>query len=283
MQIKTLFFSCLATTYVLADSVCGPSKRFMVALKCNDNTTQLVCGPNNLKDRTQFCTSPNIQFAEAKCKQRGGYKGLDLKNSGCYSEQSEFWLDQYNLVTSGTGFCEIFPLQLQDKIVSNLGFESGDLSGWTYSGPNGARVVCDEDAPEGKCYAELSTEQTGPLTSANKLQRSDLVLSNIGGCNGNPQSLAFFYKFAAGDYIPFNDYLSVQIKHGSGNVLSRYVLDVATVGDYGNSGWKYVIVPLGSIHTGHKLAIDIEAESKNDQDGSQNSYGYVDGFVVIDA
>lgn len=256
----------------LADSICGNGQRFMVALKCGDNTTTLHCAPNNLKDRTQFCTNPNEKWAKAKCNNKGGLTSIDIDNTGCYTLSQSYWggsdLNCDNVYT------------LPESSV-NAGFELGTLEGWEFSGPSAPIVHCDASAPEGNCYAELSTVGTGPWTSANVITKSNLTMSNYGGCNNDNYKLTFFYKFKAGDYVPFNDYLKIDVSDELNVLLFTESLDVATVGNYGTSAWLSANVFLGQIPIGSTLNIKVSAESKNVLDSILHSYGYIDGFKIV--
>jgi hypothetical protein len=267
------FIIGLFLAYASADSICGNDQRFMTALTCNDNTTFLHCAPNNLRNRAQFCNNPNLKWSEAKCKNYGGYNSLDVVNTGCYS--SSTLLSMYNV----TNTCDT-PIKVYNKPLDNLDFELGNLNGWTVSGPSLPVVVCDGNTPNGNCYAQLSTENTGRGRQPNKIERNDLVITNGGGCNGGDKKLTFWYKFQAGDYLPFNDKLTVNVNNGT---LFTYVLDVATVGDFGNSGWKQVVVELGAVPMGTLLSVSISAEITNGLDTNVNSYGYIDDVKLEDS
>lgn len=275
-----MFLSILTVSYLLkltltsADSICGPNARFMVALTCNDDNTQLYCAPNNLKNREEFCQNPNLKWSEAKCKQMGGYKETDLDNTGCYTLSSEYWGGDINC----TG------INIPEKVDYNLGFEKSSFDDWTVSGTTtSSSIICDSTAPEGMCYAQTSTEGTGPSTGPNKIENNNIVIYNYGGCNGGDYILSFWYKFVAGDYTPFNDYIKVTSKDNNNNILVSKVLDVNTVGDYGSSPWILVNTNIGSVPTGEKLSLTIYAETKNSLDSILTSYGYIDGISIIKA
>lgn len=263
----------LFLTSVSADSICGNDQRFMTALTCNDNKTFLHCAPNNLKNREDFCMNPNLKWSEAKCKHHGGYNSLDVVNTGCYSTSTLF--SMYNVTDMCGG-----ELEVHQSTLDNLDFELGNLDGWSVSGPVSPVVVCDDNTPNGHCYARLSATGTSPGSLPNKLERDDLVVTNGGGCNGGNKKLTFWYKFVAGDYVPFNDKLTVNVNDGT---LFTYVLDVATVGDYGNSGWQQVVVELGAVPIGTVLSVSISAEITNVLDSALSSYGYLDGVKLEDS
>jgi len=260
-------FSIIAvfTTLVKADSICGPNGRFMVALKCGDGSNTLYCAPNNLKDRSQFCQNPNDKWSKAKCNNKGGLSSVDISNSGCFTE-------------SFNPNCE---QPVKDITPVNAGFESGDLTGWTTTGPESAIVLCDASAPDGNCYAQLSTSGTGPGSDPNVLTNSNLVVSNYGGCNNYNHVLTFWYRFDAGDYLPYNDKLVVNVKDPNNNVVFSQTLDVASVGDYGDSSWQFASVFLGAPPAGSAIYLSLSAETINVADYILTSYSYIDGVKLF--
>lgn len=99
----------------------------------------------------------------------------------------------------------------------DMGFESGNLSGWTSSG-NASVTSAPGYVYSGKYAAEIS--------GASTLQKMVYVAAG--------QTVDFMWRFIAGDYLPFNDFaFSV---NGSGYTK---LADVASVGNYGDSGWNY--------------------------------------------
>lgn len=255
----------------LSDSICGNDQRFLVALKCGDQNSTLYCAPNNLKDRTEFCMNPNKKWATAKCINKGGLTSIDIDNTGCYTLSKSYWGHELS--------CDSENFIPETNI--NSGFELGTLDKWEYSGPSSPVVHCDSSAPEGSCYVELSTYGTSPWTESNIIKKSDLTVSNYGGCNNDNYKLVFWYKFTAGDYIPFNDNLKIYIKNQDDNLIYSQVLDVATVGNFGSSSWLNANVFLGQVPIGSSLSIIFSAETTNELDGALTSYGYVDGFKIV--
>lgn len=97
--------------------------------------------------------------------------------------------------------------------IPSMGFEGG-LGAWAGSGT----VQTGADAYSGNSYGQLSGNQS-----------LFQVVSLVAG-----QTYDFMWRFIAGDYLPFND-VAVIIKDGGSTVLAN----VASVGDYGDSGWQY--------------------------------------------
>ncbi len=255
----------------LSDSICGNNQRFLVALKCGAGNSTLHCAPNNLKDRTDFCMNPNKKWATAKCINKGGLTSIDIDNTGCYTLSKSYWGHELN--------CELE--NVIPEVSVNTGFELTTLDGWEFSGPAPPVVHCDPSAPEGNCYAELTTDGTSPWTGSNIIKKSDLTVSNYGGCNNDNYKLTFWYKFTAGDYVPFNDNLKIYIKNQNDDVIYLQSLDVATVGNFGSSTWLNANVFLGQVPMGTSLSISLSAETTNALDGSLQSYGYIDGFKIV--
>lgn len=99
--------------------------------------------------------------------------------------------------------------------VPNMGFETGNLAPWSGSGA----VVNDPAmAYEGDWYGQLVGTQS-------LFQTVSLVAG---------QKYDFMWRFIAGDYMPYND-ASFVITDAGYNLLAN----VATVGNYGDSGWQY--------------------------------------------
>ena len=268
MQIVTsLTILSALMANVMADPICGPSARFMAAIVCGDGSKQLHCAPNNLKDRSNFCQNPNDKWAKAKCNNKGGLSYVDVSQSGCFAQSLNLDCDT--------------PIAIPSFNSTNLGFDLGDLSGWTTTGPDPAVVVCDDSSPDGShCFAKLTTSGTGPGSAQNELSRTDLLIPNYGSCNNYNYVLSFWYRFDAGDYTPFNDYLSLAVKDQNNNVLFTQTLDVNTVGSYGSSGWRYANVGLGQPPAGSALLISLSAATQNGLDYAVASYSYLDAIQI---
>jgi uncharacterized protein YraI len=106
---------------------------------------------------------------------------------------------------------------------TNLGFETGNLSGWTLSGSGGAAHSYGAfTAVEGADLAYIVAGQQGiysTLTQIFALAAGQTITGSVG--------------FQSNDYLPYNDdaYLAI-------NGLHLFDSSVAQVGSYGSSGWK---------------------------------------------
>lgn len=146
-------------------------------------------------------------------------------------------------------FGTVSPLEAQ---LINGGFESGDFSGWNISPyPAGLHVVggvqsLENGAPpfdwlpqEGNNFAWLvsgwSFNGQHMITGINQLEFPVQA----------GQAIEFDFFFDAGDALPNNDTGCFSLSVLSDNVQfsTTYCLNVATVGDYGDSGWQHFIYP----------------------------------------
>lgn len=112
----------------------------------------------------------------------------------------------------------------QAEAASNLGFETGDASGWTVSGGGGATTGYGafgavEGAYFGYIEAGLGAGVYSTLTQVFDLVAGQTISGQVG--------------FQANDYWPFNDdaYLTI-------NGVQLFGSSIGAVGSYGNSGWQ---------------------------------------------
>ncbi len=161
------------------------------------------------------------------------------------------------------------------------GFEDGDFRGWTTQGRASSLVVIcgDGAAPEGNCYARLSTDGTVPSDVPTRVFRSDFTIP-AAGYNGMYE-VSFWHMFDAEDYLPYNDYLRVSVLNATdGVVLGSVTTDVAAVGTFGSTDWSLyaleIDVPAGTAG----LVIQVEAVVSNVLDDVLDSFGFVDGFAL---
>ena len=162
----------------------------------------------------------------------------------------------------------------------NLGFESGDLSGWSVSTPSSTSVVCnDGEAKQGDCYMKIETTGTAPTTGLNEIKRNDLFI----GC-GDDSIVTFWYRFQTLEYyINYNDYLIVKVTDQEAVVLFEDTVDVIqVVGDSpgGDSGWLFESVQMGNIPIGTVVSVSIYLGVQNGVDGLVASFGFLDGVEI---
>lgn len=122
--------------------------------------------------------------------------------------------------------------------IINGGFESG-LSGWTanngqvsvvssYLASNGPRSTVNMLPTQGNAFAVLSAGN--PITT---LTSAPITLK-IG------DQVSFDWFFSANDYLPYNDFggWSLNFLLGGVSVAANVLASVATVGDFGLTGWN---------------------------------------------
>lgn len=99
--------------------------------------------------------------------------------------------------------------------VTNMNFETGSISPWFGTGSV-------TSAP-----AEVfAGTYSGKIVGSQSLIQAASLLAGT--------TYSFMWRFIAGDYLPYND-TSFVITDAGYNVLAS----VATVGNYGDSGWRY--------------------------------------------
>ena len=109
----------------------------------------------------------------------------------------------------------------------NLGFETGDLTGWTAftdgGGDAGAVTSYGAFTPYSGRYLGFVQAGCGTDTYCTLSQTFSLTAG---------ETISGVVGFQANDYLPFDDYADLNI---NGDVL--FSSNVGTVGDFGNSGW----------------------------------------------
>ncbi len=116
------------------------------------------------------------------------------------------------------------------QAADNVGFEDGNLTGWSAVGS--VAVVSSYDsynaptyfAPDGNYFARIITSGC----NLNSVERTFYLEAG--------ESLAGYAAFDAGDYMPYNDYAVLRIQvFGAWNQL--FYSNVRYVGDYGYTPW----------------------------------------------
>jgi Ca2+-binding RTX toxin-like protein len=136
----------------------------------------------------------------------------------------------------------------------NGNVETGNLSGWTVDTTNGgyASAAASHDylyiAPAytcgmGPCFTEATMfpkegSYFALLTSGSSQSEATRISQPFKASNGDKVSgWAFFYTES---WLPYDDKAQVVVKSASGTtVATPFEESVSSVGNYGNSGWKY--------------------------------------------
>jgi hypothetical protein len=170
-----------------------------------------------------------------------------LKEGGLIMRLKLLLLATMTLVVVASG-----SLALAASSLVNGNFETGDLSGWTVdtSASGGtASAVASYDY----CSAEGSLEGDGcgviatmnpkegsyfALLTPGTVSEDTMISQPFDASNGDKVSGWAFFR--TGDYLPYDDKAQVVIKSDSGNtVATPFEESVSSVGQNGNSGWKY--------------------------------------------
>ncbi len=144
--------------------------------------------------------------------------------------------------------------------VTNLGFETGNTSGWTVSGNAGASTAIGGfTAATGNWFGYV---QAGPqnvyqtLTQVVALGAGQVLKGKVG--------------FSTTDYMPYNDNGYFRI-----NGVNIFAASVSTVGNYGSTGWvdwTYTAATAGN----YTLQLGV----RNNLDGAAPSFAVLDSGVV---
>jgi hypothetical protein len=133
--------------------------------------------------------------------------------------------------------------------LNNGNFETGDLTGWTVdttASGGTASAVASYDYCSAASSLECGvigtmTPQEGSyfaLLSPGKPSEDTMISQPFGASNGDKVSGWAFFQ--TGDYLPYDDKGQIVIKSGSGTtVATPFEQSVSSVGQDGNSGWKY--------------------------------------------
>ena len=120
-------------------------------------------------------------------------------------------------------------------------------------------------APDGDYFAKITT--TG--CNLNSVSRTITLAEG--------QSLAGYAAFDAGDYMPYNDYADLYIEIYGQN-WELFYSDIATVGNYGETGWIYweFVAPEAGVYT-------LYYGAENVRDCGVNSWALLDLVSCFDS
>jgi hypothetical protein len=168
--------------------------------------------------------------------------------------------------------------------IINGSFETGDFTGWQVVQPPFASVVTSAAvslAPAGPGsssnpppWAPTHGKHFAYLSAGAAAGRYTLLSQAFAGNAGDVVSFDIF--FDGGDYLPYND-------NGFANVLNLdtldldnvYMKDIASVGDYGEDGWRTVSYTIPG-NGNYRLLFGVN----NDGDNKGPSFLGVDNLIV---
>ena len=141
---------------------------------------------------------------------------------------------------------------------TNEGFETGDLTGWSFSGSAGVTISSGGYSPvEGSYFGYVGG--TSSLTQSFNINSGQTISGSAG--------------FKAEDYWPYNDTARVDILDSNNSVVNLWYRDVASVGNYGTSGWG---TWNWTANTTGTYTLKLSVANVGDQ--SLPSYAYLDGI-----
>jgi hypothetical protein len=112
----------------------------------------------------------------------------------------------------------MFSISNANAAFTNIGFETGDFTGWTLAGNGSVKTTANDPThPEGNYFASISGSSS--LTQ--------IATFNVG------DKIQFMWKFIANDYLPYDDY-AFFVGDKTYNLLSS----VSAVGNFGSTGWN---------------------------------------------
>ncbi len=124
--------------------------------------------------------------------------------------------------------------------IINSGFESG-LADWTTNNPPNVSAVTSHFASNGSPIPTVTILPTeGNKFALIKAGSPATTLLSSPFFVDLGDTIKFDWFFSAEDYMPFNDYsgYSLQVLIGGVSVASNILSQVATVGDFGLTGWN---------------------------------------------
>ena len=176
----------------------------------------------------------------------------------------------------------MMPAPRAQAAVTNGSFETGDLTGWSWTIPAGASidVVTSHSDPggtgttswgptDGSYFALLKTDGPGSLTQ---------LYQSYSMTPGNP--LMFDYFWDSRDFKPFGDTASLSIHSGvgtAGPLVGTFTLGSVSTDpqDYWGTPWQTV-----SLFVGSAGMYTVVFEVRNSLDGIKDSYLGIDNVLL---
>jgi hypothetical protein len=167
-------------------------------------------------------------------------------------------------------------------VLSNAGFETGDLGGWSFSNGFVQVVTSADDVSQNPIFGEhylptggsfFAQLTAGVDVGVYSLLSQDFTLGSASTVSGDAAFLAF-------DSAPFNDDGYVRILNADTGALVQvlFASDVNTVGDFGHTDWtSFTSNVLGAGN------YRLEAGVRNNPEDSDNAFSselIVDSFAV---
>jgi hypothetical protein len=162
----------------------------------------------------------------------------------------------------------------------NGGFETGDLTGWSFSDGFVQVVTSADDAIQTPPFGEHFTPTGGAFfaqltagvdVGTYSLLSQDFTVSGSAKVSGDAAFLAF-------DSAPFNDDAYVRIFNSATNEVV-FASDVLTVGDFGHTDWTHFTSGLLSAGT-YTLEAGVKNDPGGEGDNSASSELLVDSLSV---
>lgn len=113
--------------------------------------------------------------------------------------------------------------------ITNGGFETGDFTGWLAG--DGASVVTSATSNAGNTYTAMEGDYFAKMVATSAIVQLDLSWQA-------GEVVSFYWAFLAKDYLPFNDVALFNLaSDNDADDFAVTLADVATVGNYGETGW----------------------------------------------
>lgn len=163
----------------------------------------------------------------------------------------------------------LFAAQAQADL-TNPGFETGDLSGWTTVGDVsavGSFYFDDNGSPNNPtAYTTTVTPMEGSWMA--QLTASDAIPEiMLQATTPFTAPMTLWYRFITSDYMPFNDSFSVSYATVS-NPVPTLIETLSVAGSDPDSGWRSFLLPAETTYVGFFL--------QNQGDDVVDSWGFVD-------